>query len=137
MPAAAPVPVVQTLALGSVPETLARTAPWAHFLAILGFVMVGLMMVAAVGAGMIGVATGRPETAVLSIVYPLTALMYFFPSLYLLQFAKRIRHFVRRGHQLQDLESALDAQRRFWKVAGIIGVATVALSLIVFVVALL
>ncbi len=123
---------VETLTPG-VARILYRTQPWVRFLAICGFVMVGLMLVVAIGAGLAGIATQSAETAVLVVTYPLFALLYFFPSLYLLRYASRIRDFVAHG-QPQQLEFALDAQRAFWKFTGILtvvclGIAALALMI--------
>lgn len=123
---------VETLTPG-VARILHRTQPWVRFLAICGFVMVGLMLVVAIGAGLAGIATQRVETAVLVVTYPLFALLYFFPSLYLLRYASRIRDFVADGEPRQ-LEFALDAQRAFWKFTGILtlvslGIAALALMI--------
>jgi hypothetical protein len=123
--------------LGQVPGLLARTAPWAHLLAIVGFFSVALMILIGIGAGALGLATGRPETAVLMVIYPLSALIYFFPSLYMLQYAKRSRRFGRGGQSLAELESALDAQRKFFKFAGIATVVGLVLGVLTFVGAVL
>ena len=141
-PALAPDPTAGTrdfgpARLGAVPALLERTGPWVRFLAVAGFSMVALMMMVGVGAGAIGVATGRVETVMLMVLYPLIALMYFFPSLYLLQYGKRIRRYTQGGFQVADLESALDAQRRFWKAAGVLTIVSVVLSVLVLIVALL
>jgi hypothetical protein len=134
-PPAAPVEPLPpgTPSLGAVPGLLARTAPWAHLLAIIGFVSVGLMILVGVGAGAVGLATGRAETAALMVIYPLSALVYFFPSLYMLQYAKRSRRFAQGDQSLAELEAALDAQRRFFKFAAIATVVGVALGVLVFV----
>jgi len=134
-PTAAPVEPLPpaTPSFGGVPGLLARTAPWAHLLAIVGFVSVGLMILVGVGAGAVGLATGRAETAVLMAIYPLSALVYFFPSLYMLQYAKRSRRFAQGGQSLAELEAALDAQRRFFKFAAIATVVGVAIAVLVFV----
>lgn len=119
--------------LGGVPGLMARTAPWAHLLAMVGFISVGLMILVGVGAGAVGLATGRAETAVLMVIYPLSALVYFFPSLYMLQYAKRSRKFAQGEQSLAELEAALDAQRKFFKFAGIATVVGVALGVVMFV----
>jgi len=119
--------------LGGVPLLLGRTAPWAYLLAIVGFVSVVLMIVIGIGAGAVGLATGRAETAILMVIYPLSALIYFFPSLYMLQYAKRSRKFAQGGQSLAELEAALDAQRKFFKFAAIATVLAVALVVLMFV----
>jgi hypothetical protein len=117
---------------GAVTRALERTAPWTRFLSIVGFIGVVLMIVIGIAAGAIGLMTQRAETTVLMVLYPLMALMYFFPSLYLLQYSKRIGQYVRGGQQLPDLESALEAQRKFWKFAGLMTIVGFALSVVAF-----
>jgi hypothetical protein len=119
--------------LGRVPLLLGQTAPWAYLLAIVGFLSVALMIVAGIGAGAVGLATGRADTAILMAVYPLSALIYFFPSLYMLQYAKRSRKFAQDEQSLAELEAALDAQRKFFKFAGIATVLAVAVGVLMFV----
>jgi hypothetical protein len=122
-----------TSSLSGVAGLLAGTAPWAQLLAVVGFFTVGLMIVVGIGAGVVGLATGRAETAILMVIYPLTALVYFFPSLYMLQYAKRSRTFSQGGQSLAELEAALDAQRKFFKFAGIATVVGLALGMLMFV----
>jgi hypothetical protein len=119
--------------LGRVPLLLGQTAPWAYLLAIVGFLSVALMIVVGIGAGAVGLATGRAETVILMAIYPLSALIYFFPSLYMLQYAKRSRRFARDEQSLAELEAALDAQRKFFKFAGIATVLAVAFGVLLFV----
>lgn len=126
-------PLPDTPPLGGVPRLLGRTAPWAYLLAIVGFLSVALMIVVGIGAGAVGLATGRAETAILMVIYPLSALIYFFPSLYMLQYAKRSRKFAQGGQSLAELEAALDAQRKFFKFAGLATVLAVALGVLMFV----
>jgi hypothetical protein len=91
------------------------------------------MIVVGIGAGAVGLATGRAETAILMAIYPLSALIYFFPSLYMLQYAKRSRKFAQDGQSLAELEAALDALRKFFKFAGIATVLAVAVGVLMFV----
>jgi hypothetical protein len=132
---AAPIepPLPDTPPLGAVPGLLGRTAPWAYLLALVGFLSVALMIVVGIGAGAVGLATGRAETAILMAIYPLSALIYFFPSLYMLQYAKRSRKFAQDGQSLAELEAALDALRKFFKFAGIATVLAVAVGVLMFV----
>jgi hypothetical protein len=122
-----------TSSLGAVPALLGRTAPWAYLLAIMGFLSVALMIVVGIGAGVVGLATNHAETAILMVIYPLSALIYFFPSLYMLQYAKRSRKFAQDGQSLAELEFALEAQRKFFKFAGIATVVAVVLGVLMFV----
>jgi hypothetical protein len=121
-----PLPLVPSapagLSLVSLP--LQQTQPWVRFLAIMGFVGAGFMVLAGLTAGVAGAVTGHLETLGLMVVYPILAVCYVFPSMFLLRYADRIRAFVASGVE-QDLASALDAQRSFWKFAGIFTIVSV------------
>ncbi|MEX2283081.1 MAG: hypothetical protein WEE89_11410 [Gemmatimonadota bacterium] len=99
-------------------SALARTHPWARLLAIFGFVVVALMLLAGLAGGIMGVASGSAETAAAMIIYPLLSLLYFFPSLYLLRFANRTRDFVSQADP-RLLEAALESQRVLYKFVAI------------------
>jgi uncharacterized protein DUF5362 len=132
---AAPVPAAPAgLSLVSLP--LERTQPWVRFLAIMGFIAAGFMVLVGVGAGIAGAATGRLETIGLMVVYPIMAVFYVLPSMFLLRYADRIRSFVVSGLE-QDLASALDAQRSFWKYAGIFTIVSIVFGIAVMVFAVL
>jgi hypothetical protein len=108
---------------------LQRTQPWTRLMGILGFVSVAFMMVGGAAAGAIGLATQNSQAAVLLFVYPLLAVLYIFPSMYLVRYSKRIREFVAGGQQTQ-LEAALEAQRSFWKFVGVLSLAAVAVTVL-------
>lgn len=114
---------------------LAATQPWVRFMSILGFLSAGLMIVAGLGFGAIGLVTDNLEAAVLLVVYPILGVLYVFPSLYLYRYADCIRRFVaapEHGH----LATALDAQRSFWKFIGILSAISVGVAVLGFVLAL-
>jgi hypothetical protein len=64
------------------------------------------------------------------IVYPIMAVVYVLPSLFLLRYADRIRSFVASGRE-QDLVGALDAQRSFWKFAGILTIVSIVFGILI------
>lgn len=93
-----------TSALVVTPEVkafLKETAKWAKFLAIVGFVMIGLFIVAAVFMSffMGNMMASMPETSSFSrigggavgLVYGLMGLIYLFPILYLYKFATKMK----------------------------------------------
>jgi hypothetical protein len=102
----------------------------------MGFIGAGFMVLVGLTAGVAGAATGRLETLGLMVVYPIMAVVYVFPSLFLLRYADRIRSFVASGHE-QDLASALDAQRSFWKFAGILTIVSIVVAILISVFAVL
>lgn len=111
---------------------LAGTHPWARFLAILGFCVVGLMLFAGLAGGVAAAASGKPELAVIMVIYPLLSLAYFFPALFLLRFANRTRDFVARGEP-HLLQSAMEAQRSLYKFTGIVAIVGFLLSIGAFI----
>lgn len=121
-------------AMPGVSRILQGTRPWARMMGILGFVSVGLMLSVGVVAGAMGIATGDAQTAALIVVYPAVAVLYVFPSLYLLRYSQRIQEFALGGQQHQ-LEAALDAQRSFWKFIGIVSLASIGVLLLVLLIA--
>jgi hypothetical protein len=114
-------------------QILDRTQPWVRLVSIVGFVTVALMIVIGFVGGALGMAAEIPELAVL-LVYPLIGVLYFFPSLYLYKYARRIGMFVAQGHQVH-LEAALDAQRAFWKFVGVVVLLSVVVSVFTMVAA--
>jgi hypothetical protein len=116
--------------------SLLRTRPWVRFMSIVGFVTAGPMALIGLIGVAIGVVTRNVEAAVLAVIYPPFALLYVFPSLYLFKYANRIRDFGSNGDPLQ-LELALDAQRAFWKFAGVFTLVSLVLTVVLLVGAVL
>lgn len=112
-------------------KILERTRPWVLFMSILGFVSVGFMILGGIGVAVAGIAAQRPEFAILAVLYPLLGLIYIFPSLYLYRYSARIRGLATNA-QVQQLDSALDAQRSFWKFVGIVTVVGLAVTVLIF-----
>jgi hypothetical protein len=127
--------------LQGIGSQLQRTQPWVRFLAIFGFVSAGLMILGGLFAGAAGAlvaAGGQPEAMqlmVLLFVYPLFGVLYIYPSLCLLRYANHIRRFV-AAPGAAHLEAALDAQRSFWKFAGILAAISIVATVLLFFLAL-
>lgn len=101
-------------------EMLKQTRPWVRFLSVLGFM--GTFALAVSGflrgvGGMAGPVGGMPGLAILGI-YVTLSLLYFFPSLFLWRYADCISR-LQVTEAAADLESALEAQRSFWRFVGI------------------
>jgi Family of unknown function (DUF5362) len=108
---------------------LQRTQPWVRFLSIMGFIAAGFMVLFGLVIGAAGAATGNYQTLGIMVMYPIMGVVYVFPSIFLLRYADRIKTFVASGQE-QDLAGALDAQRSFWKFAGILTIISIVLSLV-------
>ena len=116
-------------------DSLKATRPWVKFLAILGFILCGLMALAALaflgGARMMGgpMASLGP---VFGVVYLLLVVLYFFPCLYLFRYAGAIARIPEAG--ASAMEEALAKQKSFWKFIGILTAVILSLELLAIVV---
>ena len=105
---------------------LNESARWGRFLAILGFVFCGLMVLMGVffGSFMASMISGmNAETAAFgggffSIFFVISALITFFPSLFLYNFSSKMRKAVRNNDQAVMTESFKNL-KSFFKYYGI------------------
>jgi hypothetical protein len=120
----------------TVAEQLQRTQPWVRFLSIMGFILAGFMVLFGLVVGAAGAATGNYQTLGIMVMYPIMGVVYVFPSIFLLRYADRIKTFVASGQE-QDLAGALDAQRSFWKFAGILTIVSIIFSVLFIAIAVM
>lgn len=90
-------------------EYLHTTAKWGKFLAIVGFVITGLVLVASLSIGLFFGTLGSmilpefPDSGlvgvVVGLIYALLAVVYFFPAWYLFQFSTKMMLAVRNDDQ--------------------------------------
>ncbi|CAA9376954.1 MAG: hypothetical protein AVDCRST_MAG64-359 [uncultured Phycisphaerae bacterium] len=118
-------------------ELLRQTRPWVIFFSVLGFLLTGLMLLAGTVVTFAGLATPRGSRmpALVGLVYIAFSAVYLFPALFLWRYGMRIGSLVARG-QVEDLESALEAQKSFWRLSGIIVIAAIVLYFVVIAVAI-
>jgi flagellar biosynthesis protein FlhB len=105
------------------------------FLSILGFIGGGLMAFASLFM-VIGVASGEmvqddeaPALFAAAALYAILTGMYLFVSILLFKYGRAIGYLLQFNRN-QELEEALDAQRRFWKAMGVIAIITMALMVV-------
>jgi hypothetical protein len=122
-------------------QALAGTKPWVRFCSIIGFICTGLVLLGGVSmmvaggfmattgdaGGMSGL--GGAPIALMGVVYLVIAVFYILPSLKLWRYGSHIVSFT-ESNSLSDLESALEAQRSFWKLAGILICVGIALYIV-------
>lgn len=124
-------------------DLLRQTKPWVRLFSVLMFIGIGFMTLGVVSWGiiMMGVASSSSsrnggEFAALGVVGMLifggVILLYLFPAIYLGRYASRIAALLQFGRQ-QDLESALEAQKSFWKFLGVLILCVVGLYLLMMV----
>lgn len=124
-------------------EYLRETRKWAKFLAIMGFLFIGLMVLAGIGmsATLNQLDTAGIDTAMpfpmgwLGFVYILMAAIYFFPVLYLYRFSDRMKAALDANDTL-ELNNAfrhLKSHYRFIGIATIIVIVMYIIGILVFV----
>ena len=92
---------------------LSETAKWGKFLSIMGFIFCGLFVIVAFFAGttmatsfnQLGVGDRAWLRPVITVVYLILALLYFFPCLYLFNFSVKMQRALRTNDQLSLTES--------------------------------
>ncbi len=108
---------------------LLLTAKWTQFLAIVGFVFIGLMVIGAFTFGPLmrsmmasfpGAPTSMPggSSVVMTIYLLFFAVLYFFPTLYLYQFSSKTKAALLYGQEL-NLAFAFSRLKSFFKFWGI------------------
>jgi hypothetical protein len=125
---------------------LRETGKWATFLGIVGFVLTAFILLGALFVGTIMSLMTRLQPAampypaavggLLSFVYILVAVFYFFFSLYLFQFGSRIKKGILFNNPI-EVGSALGKLKSFFKMWGITTIvilALYALMIIIFII---
>jgi hypothetical protein len=112
---------------------LLEAAKWARILAILGFIMVGIMVLFALFAGTMFSALSNSmgdspmpafPGAMFSLIYLAVAALYFFPILYLYKFANGIREAFQREDE-PALMKAFQNLKSHYKFLGILALITI------------
>jgi hypothetical protein len=119
---------------------LKETAKWAKFMSIMGFIFCGLFVLVALFAGTFlsaafssfGAAGSAMGGAMVSVLYIAIALIYFFPCLYLFNFATKMQTALRNNDQeLMNVSfKNLKSCYRFMGILMIIGLGFWALGII-------
>ncbi|MCO6480568.1 MAG: hypothetical protein J5I94_28255 [Phaeodactylibacter sp.] len=116
-------------------ENLRITAGWAQFLAILGFIGIGFLILAGIVVGITfsfsselgGIYPFPP--ALLSLFYIVIGVLYLFPILYLYRFATQMKTAVQQKAQ-DSLNRALANLKAHYKFIGILAIVMIGLYFI-------
>lgn len=117
---------------------LRATRPWVLLVAVVLIILAVFMLLATAGMIMAGLAMslGVEDAAmpmaiflVLGAVYGVGAITYLLMGIYLAKYSSAISVAVATGHE-QDMTRALDQQRKFWKVAGIVTLVMMVITLV-------
>ena len=128
-------------------ESLRGTKPWTMLIAVVLFITAGFLLLGTFGVvigGMVMSTMGgeaAPNSMPLvflgiGIVYLMLTVIYFMLGLYLVKFSTAIGRLLTSG-QPAEMASALEQQRKFWKVAGIMTIVGIVLMIVWFIVLLL
>ena len=124
---------------GEMIESLRGTKGWVLLFGILSFIGAGFMVLAGVGMmfgsafmGSAGGAAGAPPATMIAgmgVGYIVLAVIYIFPGLLLIRYSSAIGRLLSSG-QAQDMEDALNQQRKFWKLMGVFFIVMLVLMVV-------
>ncbi len=121
---------------------IAEIAKWAKLLSIIGFIGIGLMVIAGLFAGSMLASMssmgGGPAMGggFFTVIYLLVAALYFFPILYLYQFATGAQKALASGSE-SDIEMAFDSLRKHYRFLGILMIVILSIYALAFVIGLI
>jgi hypothetical protein len=123
---------------------LVSSAKWAKFLAILGFIYIGFMVIAAFSAGTLFSALGSMggrsmggalPGAAFTVTYLVVAVIYFFPILYMYKFATNALS-ATEGNDQYKIEESLHNLKRMYQFMGILTIIAIGVTIIAFLIAI-
>jgi hypothetical protein len=99
-------------------SVLRETRPWVRLFSVLGFIGSALILAGAALALVLLLLSQGALQAAVSLVYVAMGILFIVPSIHLYRYADRIR-FLEISGTPDALASALEAQKSFWRFAGI------------------
>jgi len=122
---------------------LKETAKWAKFLSILGFILIGLLLVLAVFSTTIFDMAAKMQPNVpanlgliMTVTYLICALIYFFPVYYLWQFSSNMKKALTTKND-ETLAKAFEMLKSHYKFIGVFTVITISLYILVIIFAMM
>lgn len=123
---------------------LSETAKWGKFLSIIGFILVGLIVIIAIFAGTIFSSLsdfgGNPASEfagsmsiILTIVYLIVAALYFFPCLYMYRFSTKMKKALEENNQ-DLLIASFENLKSCFKFMGIMTIVIISIYVLAFLV---
>jgi hypothetical protein len=125
-------PQIELIVTGEAKGYINETRKWAKFLAILGFIGSGIIAIVAVFAGSMFSEIWGGASFMITILYLLMALLYFFPSLYLYRFSEKANKALYKKDS-NELEDALGNLKSTFKFYGIAAIVVISLYLLFFI----
>ncbi|PQJ73683.1 hypothetical protein BTO14_03795 [Polaribacter butkevichii] len=139
-----PITQLEQLTITSASKSFLReTAKWAKFLSIIGFILIGLMLIFAIFATTIFELAAQMQPNIpkglgltMTITYLVLSVIYFFPVYYLLQFSIKMKKALATKSD-ETLAKALEMLKSHYKFIGVFTIITLSLYALLFVVAAL
>ena len=122
-------------------DAMRGTKPWVLLIGIVLIISAVFMILGTLGiivASTIGMASlGAEAGAILGIgvVYALMSIIYIMMGIYLFKYSSAIGRLLQSANVI-DMEEALDSQRKFWKIVGIITAVMLVLMVLGFIAAI-
>ncbi|MEG2078977.1 DUF5362 family protein [Chryseobacterium sp.] len=118
---------------------LVEAAKWTSFLAILGYIGIALMVVAALFMMTMGASMSSASSSLaplgggmfIGVIYLVFALLYFLPINYLYKFSSNMKHAISTNNQA-SLTSAFEYLKSHYKFIGIITLVVIGLYILMF-----
>jgi sterol desaturase/sphingolipid hydroxylase (fatty acid hydroxylase superfamily) len=123
-------------------QNLNETRKWTSFLAIMGFIFIGLMILIGFAMGSIFSSLGENAPglpfagSLVGFIYLIIALIYFFPVLYLYKFSSFTKKAL-INQNTADLNEAFRNLKSHYRFMGIITIVMMALYALIFLVAMI
>ena len=121
-------------------KDLDTTRKWSMFIAILGFIFIGLLVIGGLIASLV-MSVFKTQNAVLGIteimvfvVVFVFMLIYFFPVLYLFRFSKHTANAVKTLDK-QEMQNAIKYLRKYYVYIGILTIVVLAIYFVAAIVA--
>lgn len=119
---------------------LDETRKWSMFLAIIGFIFIGLIvlmgLIFVLIGSFFGSYLGGVERITILLVYILIGGLYFFPIYYLMKFSVNMKNALQQGKQ-QELTSAFEFLKSHYKFIGILTIVALSLYVVLGIVAVI
>lgn len=113
----------------SIKENLMITAKWARFLAIVGFIFVGILGIASLFLIVTSLASGYGPLIFISFVYIILTIVMLFPALYLIRFAAAAEKGLGSNKQ-GEFDYAIENMKSLFKFSGIYTIVMIALYIV-------
>lgn len=128
-----PITQLEKLTINSAARSFLReTAKWALFLAIIGFIGIAFLVILAIFAGTIFSAIPQTQQIpfdvglVMTVVYLVFALLYFFPVYYLMKFSSQMKKALASKND-ETLAKALEYLKSHYKFIGVFTIISMSL----------